>query len=348
MGGAAQQGKSLTPPDEPQIPDPKSPQQLPQPTRWSNREPSFRHFPQTTMLPRQPFLALLLLLMLINLGQALVHYQKLLPQRHGSSSQSNHHCGLYMRMNPTSFDGSNFVITEFPRPALRRVPNAPVERFDKELESLAEEMISVMYQANGVGLAAPQVGLNDMMFVYNPSGDPEVKAMERVVCNPKIVEYSTETEVEEEACLSFRSDDCPGSVARSSWIQVVYQNELGQQIRRRLKGFEARVFQHEYDHLLGLLCWDRFPPEDREAVKANIDKLLGLYPEEDAVIDPHPDQLKIMQPPPLTARRMPPLEAEGEPEKKTAAPKAKTGFGAPGGFGGGSKSKRAKKKKAKK
>ena len=256
--------------------------------------------------------------------------------------------GLEMRLNPTSFEGTNYVITEFPRPALRRVPNAPIETFDDALVQKTKEMFTVMYGCKGVGLAAPQIGLNEMLFVSNPSGDIDMKNMERVVCNPVITEYSKEVDVEEEACLSLRSDFCPGLVARFSWIQVEYQNELGQKIRRRLKGFEARVFQHEYDHLMGILCYDRFPPENRQAIRANIEELLKAYPEKDALVDPVPKQYDAMKPPPLTARQMALLlEEENEaeaPKKKKAAP-AKTGFG---GAGSSSQKSKTKKKRNKK
>jgi peptide deformylase len=311
------------------------------------------------------YITLILLFRLPLSVQALLQYQRVLlvpagkrwrttscnpPATSGNGATSS----LFMRLNPTSFEGTRFTITEFPRPALRFVPNNPVENFDATLLVRAQEMILVMYQAKGVGLAAPQVGLNEMLFVYNPSGDPNSKSMERIVCNPTITEYSKETEIQEEACLSLRSDYCPGSVSRASWIQVQYQNELGQLIRRRLKGFEARVFQHEYDHLQGILCWDRFPPEDRKAVQANINKLLTLYPEKDARMDADPQQLQAMQPPPLlSAKKMPPLEKmeeSGEPidDDKTTpvvAKARKTGFGDPSGFGAGASSKKAKPKK---
>lgn len=256
-----------------------------------------------------------------------------------------------MRLNPTSFKGSDYTITEFPRPALRRVPNTPIAIFDDQFQQKTQQMMDMMYQAKGVGLAAPQIGLNENLFVYNPTGEQNAnsKHMERVVCNPAITKYSKEVDVEKEGCLSLRSDDCAGHVARSIWIEVEYQNELGQKVRRRLKGFEARVFQHEYDHLKGILCYDRFPPEDREAVQANIDKLLGLYTDDDALVEPDSEQVQSMQPRPLTAKRiMPPLESEdgdeaegGEKEATMKTTKPKGGFGT--GSGGGSGKKAGKK-----
>ena len=284
---------------------------------------------------------LLLVLILAQLGlpqsNALMQYQRLVSTTSITSASMNSDV-LRMRLNPSSFKGSSYTITEFPRPALRKVPNADVADFeDDALQSRAKDMMSIMYDCKGVGLAAPQIGLNDNLFVYNPSGDPEVTNMERIVCNPVIVEFSKEIEVEEEGCLSLQSDYVPGNVARSAWIEVEYQNELGQKTKRRLKGFEARVFQHEYDHLKGILCWDRFPPEDREAVQANIDALLGVYKEDDAMVDP--DTSVVFQPPVLSARQMPPLD-DGEVvvKKKKAAP-------AKSGFGGGKKKTNTKKKR---
>lgn len=255
-----------------------------------------------------------------------------------------------MRLNPTSFKGTNYVITEFPRPSLRRVPNAPVVDFDAdEFATKTQQMLGIMYEAKGVGLAAPQIGLNEDIFVYNPS---DSKNMERIVCNPAITKYSEEVIIEEEGCLSLRSDECKGQVARSTWIETLYQNELGQKVRRRLNGFEARVFQHEYDHLKGILCYDRFPPEDREAVKQGIENLLGLYTDDDAVLDPDGQEEKAMQPRPLSARWMPPLELEpeeGEEDDDDELPKKGKGMGmASGGFGAGGGKKGAGGKKEKK
>ena len=264
---------------------------------------------------------------------------------------------LQMRLNPTSFKGTSYTITEFPRPSLRRVPNKSITSFiddddddDKTFQSKTKQMLDIMYEAKGVGLAAPQIGLNENIFVYNPS---DTKAMERIVCNPTITKYSKEVIVEEEGCLSLRSDECAGQVSRSIWIETEYQNELGQKVRRRLKDFEARVFQHEYDHLKGILCYDRFPPEDREKVQKSIDMLLGLYTEDDAVIDPDVKEANAMQPKPLSARYMPPLETEQvlgseeeEDDEETIPKKQKTK--ASGGFGAGGGGKKTGKKKEKK
>ena len=79
-------------------------------------------------------------------------------------------------------------------------------------------MLDILYEAKGVGLAAPQIGLNENIFVYNPS---DSKSMERIVCNPTITKYSKEVIVEEEGCLSLRSDECAGKSALVSLYHMI-------------------------------------------------------------------------------------------------------------------------------
>lgn len=306
--------------------------------------------------------AALLLATLLPAAQSYhLQYQRLnIQHQHKNKNvvaKNNHNSNqLQMRLNPTSFKNTNYIITEFPRPSLRRVPNKPITTFDTDetFQSKTQQMLSIMYEAKGVGLAAPQIGLNEDLFVYNPS---DSKSMERIVCNPKITKYSKDIIVDEEGCLSLRSDECAGQVARAAWIEVSYQNELGQSVRRRLKDFEARVFQHEYDHLKGILCYDRFPPEDREAVQKSIDMFLGLYTEDDALVDADENEVKDMQPRPLSARYMPPLDIDESVEdeeddedvafkkkQKTKANSSAGGFGLGGGMGNKKKEKKKKKK----
>jgi hypothetical protein len=110
--------------------------------------------------------------------------------------------------------------------------------------------------------------------------------------------------------------------------------------------------------LKGILCYDRFPPEDREAVQKSIEFLLGLYTDDDAQVEPDLEEEKVMQPRPLSAKRMPPLEletgagagdadAEDVPTRKKAAKPVKSGFGAGGGMGKKTGKKTEKKKKVK-
>ena len=180
------------------------------------------------------------LLLLPGLVLGLVRYPSL--RNHAALRKRSTTTTTTMRLNPASFEGSAMTITEYPHPVLRR-RGADVVDFDDDLRQTCKEMMGIMYQATGVGLAAPQVGLGLRLFVYNPTGDPKLKMFEQCVCNPTILEYSSDTDVEDEGCLSSRSDCCDGAVCRAKWLWVEYKDERGRPTKRRLSGFEARVFQ---------------------------------------------------------------------------------------------------------
>lgn len=141
-----------------------------------------------------------------------------------------------------------------------------VEVFDENLDSILEEMIETMYVEDGVGLAAPQVGLSLRMFVMD-YGEGPIK-----VVNPQIVEKSEETEVDEEGCLSL--PDIFEDVERARWIRVRFQNEKGEWVEAEYEGYPARVFQHEYDHLDGILFIDRISPARRALLKPKLLELM--------------------------------------------------------------------------
>ena len=117
-------------------------------------------------------------------------------------------------------------------------------------------MMDVMYQADGVGLASTQVGIDKRFSCTIP---PEIAPGRTLksLWQTRTSSNTEQTETDEEGCLSSRSEECAGRVTRSSWIWVEYQDEEGRQKRKKLKGFEARVFQHEYDHIEGVLHFDR-------------------------------------------------------------------------------------------
>lgn len=123
-----------------------------------------------------------------------------------------------------------------------------------ELDELIENMIETMYESDGVGLAAPQVGQSIRLIVVDQTG-PKIKGDLRVILNPEIVE-SSETEVEsEEGCLS-----CPEltmKVMRKEWVKVTGLDREGKEITIDADGFLAIVLQHEIDHLNGLTLADR-------------------------------------------------------------------------------------------
>src|SRR4051794_11519436 len=146
-------------------------------------------------------------------------------------------------------------IRQYPDAALKMKAH-PVEEFDDELKSLVERMKLLMVDANGIGLAATQVGVLRRIFVFQP-GEEEVLA----VVNPEIVEQSEETEVADEGCLSIQGITVP--VERSLTVSIAGKDENGDEVRYDLEGYAARCVQHETDHLDGVLMIDRTTPEAR-------------------------------------------------------------------------------------
>jgi peptide deformylase len=141
-------------------------------------------------------------------------------------------------------------------PVLREHAHTVTE-FDRSLRKLAKRMIRTMHDAPGVGLAAPQVGVLQRLFVYDVDDDP------RVLVNPVLDEFSDETEAVDEGCLSVPGVTMP--VERSVSVRVRGQDEYGEPVDFRAEGFEARVIQHETDHLDGVLIVDRTTRSARAA-----------------------------------------------------------------------------------
>jgi peptide deformylase len=149
-------------------------------------------------------------------------------------------------------------VLKYPDPVLRN-PNYTVTVFDSSLKSLAEKMFEVMYEDDGVGLAAPQVGVNVRMMVFNETGERENVEDQVVLVNPRIVNTSGPKTVFEEGCLSFPA--MYGDVVRPSRVRVKAQDLEGKSFFMNIDKFPARIFQHEFDHLQGVLFVDRM--EDR-------------------------------------------------------------------------------------
>jgi len=146
-------------------------------------------------------------------------------------------------------------IRQYPDAALR-MRAREVTEFDDELRSLVERMKLLMVDANGIGLAATQVGVLRRVFVFQRRED-EVDA----VVNPEIVERSEETDVADEGCLSIQGINVP--VERSLEVTIVGKDENGNDVRYELEDYAARCVQHETDHLDGVLMIDRTTPEAR-------------------------------------------------------------------------------------
>lgn len=111
-------------------------------------------------------------------------------------------------------------------------------------------MFKIMYDTEGAGLAAPQIGINKRLMVFNSRGDKKYKYKEMVLVNPVLTVLSNEMEEDEESCLSLPG--VSGLVQRYNHVSVTYQTVTGEQKQREFSEYEARVFQHEYDHLDGV------------------------------------------------------------------------------------------------
>src|SRR5919204_763636 len=144
-------------------------------------------------------------------------------------------------------------IVHYPHPALRH-PAKPVSAITKQLNLQIGEMMEAMYEARGLGLAAPQVALPFQLLVMNITGDPNQRDREEVFINPVIVERKGSMD-DEEGCLSF-----PGlyqKVRRAKTIKVQAYNLKGKLVEKVVSDLEARAWQHEIDHLNGVLFIDK-------------------------------------------------------------------------------------------
>ena len=146
-------------------------------------------------------------------------------------------------------------IRQYPDAALKMVAR-PVEEFDDDLRRLVDRMKQLMVDANGIGLAATQVGVLQRLFVFQVAEDETV-----ALANPEIVERSEVTSVDDEGCLSIQGVHLP--IERPTRITIVGQDENGAEVRYELEEPYSRVAQHESDHLDGVLILDRTTPEAR-------------------------------------------------------------------------------------
>ena len=143
-----------------------------------------------------------------------------------------------------------------PDPVLRRKARK-VTSFDKDLKTLIDDMIDTLRDAPGVGLAAPQVGVSQRLLVveYGDDEDESVPKKLYVLANPEIIQASEEMVNGVEACLSIPR--VMGEVDRHLSITIRAQNRQGRPVKIKAKGWIARIFQHEIDHLDGILYTDR-------------------------------------------------------------------------------------------
>ncbi len=130
-----------------------------------------------------------------------------------------------------------------------RLSSEPINEINWTIRKLAHDMIQVMKRKNGIGIAAPQIGENIRLVIVPINNKPTV------MVNPKIIDFSKETDIDIESCLSVKGKY--GKVERYKEIKVFFKNLSGCESLMQLKGLEARCTQHEIDHLDGILYIDK-------------------------------------------------------------------------------------------
>ena len=166
-------------------------------------------------------------------------------------------------------------IYTYGQPVLREETKT-VDKDYPQIKELVNNMFETMYKAEGIGLAAPQVGLSIRLFIVDGNevakNHPECKDFKRVMINPEITFRSDETEALEEGCLSF-----PGiheKVPRAVNIHVEYLDENFNKHDESLSGFNARIVQHEFEHLYGRVFIDSISPIRRQLNKGKLNNLM--------------------------------------------------------------------------
>lgn len=144
---------------------------------------------------------------------------------------------------------------------------------EEDLKQLIEDMFATMYEASGVGLAAPQIGKSIRLFVVD--GEPmdleRLKGFKKVFINPELLEESGDAMIFEEGCLSI-----PGiraDVVRSEKVRLRYTDEQGTVREEEFDGLAARIIQHEYDHLEGILFIDKIAPVKKRLIQGKLNNI---------------------------------------------------------------------------
>jgi peptide deformylase len=150
------------------------------------------------------------------------------------------------------------LVRQYPDPVLRMKANE-VDDFDESVTGLVERMTLLMEEARGVGLAAPQLGVLRRILIYRTAEEEPVVAL----VNPRVVSTGEEVEAADEGCLSLGAATVVVEVERPTAVTVEASSPEGEPISVEAEGLEARVIQHELDHLDGVLTIDRTTPEQR-------------------------------------------------------------------------------------
>ncbi len=172
----------------------------------------------------------------------------------------------------------NRPILHLGHPTLRRTAPIVTELYSPQIQTLIDDLLSTLRSANGVGIAAPQIdeSLQIMVIASRPTPRyPNAPTMEPIaLINPRILDRSTEMEKGWEGCLSV--PEYRGFVPRSKFITVEYTNRHGLTQQATFTDFVARIFQHEYDHFLGLVFLDRL---ESESDRVTAEQFKIMFPE---------------------------------------------------------------------
>ncbi len=165
-------------------------------------------------------------------------------------------------------------IVGYGNPVLRKLAK-PIDKDYQGLNELIENMFETMYNANGIGLAAPQIDLSIRLFVIDADGlketYPETEGFKKVFINPEVLEESGEKWTFQEGCLSL--PELHEEVSRHSNVLVKYYDQDFNLHEETLTGAKARVFQHEYDHLEGKVFVDRISPLKKTLLKRRLNDI---------------------------------------------------------------------------
>ena len=167
-----------------------------------------------------------------------------------------------------------YPVTVYGDSVLRK-KTKPVDKNHEGLQEIIENMWDTMYYSDGVGLAAPQVGLSLRIFIVDASSgadeEPELKDFKKVFINPEIVETSGEEWIMNEGCLSL--PEIREDVMRPDRVRIKYFDENFIEHEEEYKGFAGRVIQHEYDHLEGILFIDYLTPLRKRLLKSKLNNI---------------------------------------------------------------------------
>jgi len=152
---------------------------------------------------------------------------------------------------------SKLKIRTYPDPVLKKKA-APVTDFGPAMQKLFDDMITTMHASDGVGLAAPQIGISQQIFIACPT----MRHGEEYVMVNAVIEKKSGTAVAVEGCLSLPG--ISGEIVRATKLRLAFQDHLGKKHTVEIEDFFARVIQHEMDHLNGILLIDHFKGAERE------------------------------------------------------------------------------------